>query len=272
MKEIFKSIGIFLYFIITQCLATIGLIFFKVWTDEDWIYAVDDCITTKGMLSTEYFSLVSEILFPALIIADILIIIPMLIAAYKRKDHIFRKIDNKEAFFIINLGIVLNFIVSFIVEQIPQSYSGTYNQLMGIITNQSFGIILLTSGILAPIIEELIFRYGICEIMKKKGDKIAIFVSALIFGIAHMNIIQSTYAFLLGLLLGYLYVNGRNLVRPMIFHLTVNTTSVLYEYASQPLQKAMLCIVAMSTIYTVLQLSKKYTTRISLKSDLCEEN
>lgn len=264
MKETFKSVGMFLYFIIMQCIATVGLVFFKVWTDEEWIFKIDNCLSETGVLSKEYFSLVAEILFPALIVADILIIAPMLFIAYKRKDKIFQKISKENIFFLINLAIVLNFIVSFIVEHIPKEMAGQYDQLMSVITNQSFGVVLLTSGILAPIVEELIFRYGICEIMKDKGDKIAIFVSALMFGIAHMNIIQSTYAFLFGLLLGYLYMKKKNLLCPMIFHLTVNTTSVLYEYAPVLLQKGMLYVVFLSGIYL---LSSALKDKVNIKKE-----
>ena len=105
--------------------------------------------------------------------------------------------------------------------------------MMSIITNGSFGLVLLTSGILAPIVEEFIFRYFIINQFKSKGLKKAIIISSIAFGLMHMNLIQSTYAFILGLILGYLYTknNEFNLIRCILFHITVNAGSVIYEYA-----------------------------------------
>lgn len=241
MKNIVKSFGLLGYFIATQCLATVALIFYKYYTDEDWLYAVNDCILENGVVSTEYFRLVSEILFPALILADIIVIAPMLFYAYRKKESVFQKITKKESISLFRLAIFINLIVSAVVSWLPDMATNDYNQMMSIVTNGKFGIVLLTSGILAPIIEELIFRYGICGIFSKKSEQAQIVVSALLFGIAHWNIIQSTYAFLFGLFLGYLYVKTKNLTYPVLFHLVVNSSSVIYEYAPKTLQTAGIC-------------------------------
>lgn len=61
----------------------------------------------------------------------------------------------------------------------------------------------LYAGILAPITEELLFRGLIQRSMMPYGRNFAIFVSALTFGLFHGNLVQSPFAFLVGLVLGY---------------------------------------------------------------------
>lgn len=55
----------------------------------------------------------------------------------------------------------------------------------------------------APITEELLFRGFIQRSLLPLGKKFAIFASALLFGLFHGNLVQTPYAFLVGLVLGY---------------------------------------------------------------------
>lgn len=61
----------------------------------------------------------------------------------------------------------------------------------------------LYASFVAPITEELIFRGYIQGALSRYGKKFSILCSALFFGIFHGNLIQTPYAFLAGLLLGY---------------------------------------------------------------------
>lgn len=61
----------------------------------------------------------------------------------------------------------------------------------------------LYAGILAPITEEILFRGVIQRSLMPFGRRFAIFCSAFAFGIFHGNLLQSLYAFLMGLVLGY---------------------------------------------------------------------
>ena len=61
----------------------------------------------------------------------------------------------------------------------------------------------LYAGVLAPIAEEILFRGLIQRTMMPFGRNFAIFVSALTFGLFHGNLVQSPFAFLVGLVLGY---------------------------------------------------------------------
>ena len=61
-------------------------------------------------------------------------------------------------------------------------------------------------GLGAPVAEELLFRGVALRSMEPYGKKFAIFASALLFGLYHGNLVQIPYAFLVGLVLGYVTV------------------------------------------------------------------
>lgn len=268
MRDILKSLGVLCYFLLCQVISTFGIMIVKIQIDPSWIYAVNDSLLESGMISTEYFSLIFEILYPSLIAADIIIMIPMIISAVRKKEKIFKKITINETLFLISLAIVLNFIVSFIVVNLPAQTTSSYDDLMGIVlSNKNFFMVMLTSGILAPIIEEFIFRYAMIGIFSKRGRNFAIFMSALMFGIAHFNIIQSSYAFVLGLVLGYLYWNERNILKSIIVHLVINSTSVMYEYAPDYLKTVMLVITAVCFIFTAIELYKKRKIKLTQSNE-----
>ena len=69
----------------------------------------------------------------------------------------------------------------------------------------SFSMFLYAS-ILAPIAEELLFRGYILRSLYPYGKKFAVFASAFLFGLFHGNLLQTPYAFLMGLLLGWVTV------------------------------------------------------------------
>ena len=61
-------------------------------------------------------------------------------------------------------------------------------------------------ALFAPVFEEILFRGLILHNLLPYGKKIAIVGSAFLFGMFHGNLVQSPYAFLVGLVLGYVTV------------------------------------------------------------------
>lgn len=59
---------------------------------------------------------------------------------------------------------------------------------------------------LAPFGEEILFRGFLLQNFKRYGTRFAIIFSAFLFGIYHGNIVQTPFAFILGILLGYVAV------------------------------------------------------------------
>lgn len=76
--------------------------------------------------------------------------------------------------------------------------------------------------ILAPVLEEYVCRKQIIDRVGQYGEKTAMILSALIFGLLHQNLFQFFYAFGIGLVLGYLYIRTGRLRYPIIFHGIIN--------------------------------------------------
>lgn len=72
-------------------------------------------------------------------------------------------------------------------------------------STESFSMFLYAT-ILAPFAEELIFRGVILRSLRPYGKRFAIVGSAVLFGVFHGNLLQTPYAFLVGLVLGYVTV------------------------------------------------------------------
>ena len=82
----------------------------------------------------------------------------------------------------------------------------------------------LYAGIAAPIAEEIFFRGFVLRNLLPYGKKFAILGSAFAFGIFHGNLLQTPYAFLVGLVLGYVateYSIGWCMVLHMINNLVI---------------------------------------------------
>jgi len=81
---------------------------------------------------------------------------------------------------------------------------------------------ILVMVILAPLIEEYIFRKQIIDRTRRYGEKLAVFLSALMFGLFHLNLFQFFYAFGVGWLFGYIYLRTGRLRYPVLLHGIVN--------------------------------------------------
>ena len=64
----------------------------------------------------------------------------------------------------------------------------------------------LYGALMAPVFEEVLFRGLILRTLEPYGKKFAILASAFLFGMFHGNIVQSPFAFFVGLVLGYVAV------------------------------------------------------------------
>ena len=90
-----------------------------------------------------------------------------------------------------------------------------------------FGIISIT--IMAPLVEELLFRGAIQGHLTKIGVKPlpAILASSAIFGIIHMNPTQILFAFAIGLIFGWLYYRTGSLVPGIVGHFINNSLATI---------------------------------------------
>ena len=105
-------------------------------------------------------------------------------------------------------------------------------------------ILLIETCIIAPIFEEVLYRGILLKgLINKYNSKIAIVYSALIFGIAHLNIPQGINAFLLGLILGTVFYYTRSIYLCMIMHFVNNLLVNFVYYPSSEIWTNILFII-----------------------------
>jgi uncharacterized protein len=135
----------------------------------------------------------------------------------------FKRITSRDMVNVIIATMALSFISSgfiYLTQNIFKDYEQISQTMVGGL-NSVFGIIIII--ILIPIFEELLFRGMIFnELRKNLNVPAAIILQALIFGIAHGNIAQGTYAFLMGIVAGFIYVCTKSIWSNIILHISFN--------------------------------------------------
>ena len=131
------------------------------------------------------------------------------------------------------IGVVLPSI--WIQEMMPPLPNVVENEL---------GALMMTPGsyfvlaIIVPLSEELVFRGAVLRsLLAWHGERawLMIALSALFFALVHMNPAQMPHAFVMGLLLGWMYWRTGSIVPSFVFHLVNNTAAfVLYRAYPDP--------------------------------------
>jgi membrane protease YdiL (CAAX protease family) len=89
-------------------------------------------------------------------------------------------------------------------------------------------IVLISVSVFAPFFEEWLCRGIILRgLLTKVKPAWAIVISALIFGLIHGNLWQAIPAFIIGVILGYVYYKTGSLKLTMLMHCVNNTLSVI---------------------------------------------
>lgn len=130
-----------------------------------------------------------------------------------------------------------------------------------LLSMDSLGMFLYV-GLGAPISEEILFRGLVQRSMEPYGKKFSIFASALLFGLYHGNLTQTPFAFVVGLVLGYVAVEY-NIGWAMVLHMINNlllsdTLTRLTSYLPAPWGDALIwAILAFFTFAALIVLIVK---------------
>lgn len=96
----------------------------------------------------------------------------------------------------------------------------------------------LTIGLLAPLSEEIVLRGGVLRALlqsEKLSTWGAIAISALLFALIHMNPAQMPHAFVIGLLLGWMYYRTGSILPGVAYHWANNSVAfVLFAFYPDP--------------------------------------
>ena len=119
-----------------------------------------------------------------------------------------------------------------LLPDMPDYLGDTFKMIVG----NDFGY--LTLCLLAPLVEELVFRGAVLRsLLGSLGNRwAAITLSAVIFAAVHLNPVQMPHAFLVGLLLGWMYSRTGSILPGVAVHWVNNTVAyalyLLFPYSA----------------------------------------
>ncbi|GLC78010.1 lysostaphin resistance A-like protein [Lacrimispora brassicae] len=130
--------------------------------------------------------------------------------------------------YILIFGGALCVLGNYMVEALGLAeMSVSYKEAECYLYSAAFPIQLLSSGVLIPFTEEVIFRgLGFVPLREKLPFWLSAALSAALFGLYHGNLPQGVYAFLLGLAVAWLYEVSGTLLAPYLFHVSANVFSL----------------------------------------------
>lgn len=160
------------------------------------------------------------------------IVVGIVLLLGKKQDFCFRKIWVHEktitgkAFLVLLCAfltgqafqILLTPVMEWLLNQIGLSALTSLEAATGSVNTVTM---FLYVAVFAPVFEEIFFRGFILHNLLPYGKKFAIVASSFLFGILHGNLLQSPYAFLVGLVLGYTAVEY-GLVWSIVLHIFNN--------------------------------------------------
>ena len=128
------------------------------------------------------------------------------------------------------------YVASYVVDSLgaaDMSAKGTADAVSQIISldGVTFGSLFVTTAILAPLLEETVFRgFLLPSLAKYVGTPGAVVLSSVAFGLVHFAARDTPQLTALGVLLGFAYVRSGNLLAPMIIHGAWNGTVLTILY------------------------------------------
>ncbi len=96
------------------------------------------------------------------------------------------------------------------------------NPVSEMVDMMDVGMIFFTTVLIAPVMEELMFRKYLIDRMVPYGQKTAVIISGLFFALFHGNFYQFFYAWILGMVFAWLYSSTGNIRYNIMMHMMVN--------------------------------------------------
>ena len=92
---------------------------------------------------------------------------------------------------------------------------------------------VVSYAVIPALVEEILFRGTVCRVLCVYGKGTAVVISAVLFALMHTNIEQLLYTFVAGLFFGWLYVETKSVIFPILMHFLNNFISVMGEILYQ---------------------------------------
>ena len=142
----------------------------------------------------------------------------------------FEKVGVLNSVLLIFAGYFICFLGNYLGAMVSSVFESLGDQNLGLPTNSSNSTAFLSIfvvAVLAPIIEEFVFRGVILSSLRRFGTGFAVVTSAIIFGLVHMDLATVAFALPAGLVFGYIYVKTNNLWIAIAIHSVNNLIAIV---------------------------------------------
>ena len=254
-----KSIISFLLFIVMQLVGT-GLAI---------LFVVMPKLSQLESLSVEniqalYIDEMTNIVIWGLILSDVMTFLILWALKYVKPAELVKKVPGK----ILLISIPMVYCVMMVLNilnatmQLPDIMAEQFKSM----TDSIWGFLAI--AILGPVLEEVIFRRVMIDEFTKSTKRtwLAILISALLFGLVHMNPAQIPFAFAGGIFFGWMYVQTGSMLPSIVGHIVNNSFAFLdmkYEWTgsgSEELSMSDPKMIATAIAFTIASAALIYYT------------
>jgi len=283
MKNFFKSFGkatiyFFVYFV-TQLV--VSFVYGAVWSASKTAELMAageavDAVALTEQLATQIMEKAMEMTFWAGIIA--LIIYWIRFAVRKKsffKEVQIKKIATNGILPIIVTALSMNVVVSVVISNLPwpqewiDAYATNSAPLDGSLMSW------LAAVVMAPVLEEIVFR-GLVYTRLKKGMPVivAAILASFVFGLCHGTAIWIIYATGLGLVMTWVFEKYQSLTASILFHFSFNTMGLVLNMIPESMGFVLWILLAVSVVglvYGVKQIKKVTVVEVPVVEQVEEE-
>ena len=204
-----------------------------------WLFFI---MTLLQVLASLGFGLVDEkgITIPievTLVASEFTILIPAVIYIIAKNIDLkselgFRRIKAGTVLMCLLLAALIEPVASFVNVLSQLFVSNTMAQMSDELLGGSGITVLFLASIYGPVCEEIVFRSLFNNRYEKyTGPLAAGLISAMFFGLAHLNINQATYAFVLGVIFSVINKAAGSVLPSMIIHICINAFNMIMMFA-----------------------------------------
>ncbi|MGL5574197.1 MAG: lysostaphin resistance A-like protein [Sarcina sp.] len=139
------------------------------------------------------------------------------------------RIGIKDIVIAIIIGFIAQPVMSFFAYIASFFFTNDVAGMMSDLNSTPLWLMIIMIGVTPSISEEITMRGIMLSGYDFKSKHVAAVMSGLVFGIIHMNPHQFLYAFVMGMIFGYMVRAANSIFVAMIAHFTINTSQLLLQ-------------------------------------------
>ena len=236
----------------------------------NWLFLTTLLVEAAVMAFMYLCSDISLGIIESLLLSQLIVLVPAVLFLFGTKTDPGRLIaHNRPKFTTALLVVVFTFLCmpaiiavnAFSMLFVDNAVAGLQSYMLSVPWWQ----ILLMVGIIGPVSEEFVFRGVIYHGYKTSQRFVgSMLLSALLFGLTHLNFNQMSYAVLVGIVSVLLLEGSGSIFYSMLFHICINTTNVVQMLVQKAQGTIMSQEESMAYIERTMQMPYKQALAVSV--------